>query len=365
MDDAFHVLEAKGIRVVVDLRVGHVRELTIESGGRLIAPLHTAPWVEDEQIIADQNLPGSLRFLSGDFFCAPFGISDLENAPPHGWPANSAWQVRHTGRIDGGSVARYALEKPVMGAEVLKEFILRDDHPFLYERHVFIGGHGAISVANHAMIRFAVGGTLAFSPKAYGRTPNKPLESDPMRGRSLLLYPARFDDLWAPMADGTPVDLTRYPIGSRHEDFVMLVEAEGSKLGWAAALRPDRADLFLSLKNPAVLPVTFLWLSNGGRDYRPWNGRHLGVLGVEEGCSLFGDGHKASIEPNDLSRMGVKTSIALDPQGEVEVKNVIGGIAVDPTYSGLVDMQTSTGQVVLVDAMGQSTVVSFDDRFLA
>jgi hypothetical protein len=166
------------------------------------------------------------------------------------------------------------------------------------------------------------------------------------------------------MADGTRVDLTRYPIGSRHEDFVMLVEAEGSKLGWAAALRPDRADLFLSLKNPAVLPVTFLWLSNGGRDYRPWSGRHLGVLGVEEGCSLFGDGHKASIEPNDLSRMGVKTSIALDPRGEVEVKNVIGGIAVDPTYSGLVDVQTSSGQVALVDATGQSTVVPFDDGFL-
>src|SRR5262249_28174855 len=160
----------------------------------------------------------------------------------------------------------------------------------------------------HAMIRFAAGGTLAFSPKACGRTPNKPLESDPNRGRSLLLYPAQFEDLWAPMADGTRVDLIRYPIGSRHEDFVMLVEGARRRLGWARALRPDRADLFFSLKNPAVLPVTFLWFSNGGRDYRPWNGRHLGVLGVEEGCSLFGDGHKASTEPNDLSRTGVKTS---------------------------------------------------------
>jgi hypothetical protein len=364
MDEAFHVLEARGIRVVVDLRVGHVRELTIESDGRLIVPLHTAPWVDDEQIAADQNLPSNLRFLSGDFFCAPFGISDLEEAPTHGWPANSAWQLRRTVHIDGGTIARYALAKSVMGAEVLKEFILRDNHPFLYERHIFVGGHGAIPVANHAMIRFNVGGILAFSPKAYGRTPNEPLESDPKRGRSLLLYPARFEDLWAPRADRTRVDLTHYPIGSRHEDFVMLVEAKGSKLGWAAALRPDSADLFLSLKNPAALPVTFLWFSNGGRDYRPWNGRHLGVLGVEEGCSLFGDGHKASIESNHLSQTGVKTAIVLDPQGEVEVRNVIGAIAVRQDYPGLVDVRASSGQIALVDVSGQSTVVAFDDRFL-
>jgi hypothetical protein len=110
--------------------------------------------------------------------------------------------------------------------------------------------------------------------------------------------------------------------------------------------------------------VTFLWFFNGGRDYRPWNGRHLGVLGVEEGCSLFGDGHKASIESNPLSRTGVKTAIALDPRGEVEVKNVIGGIAVSPTYPGLVEVRTSSGQVVLIDSTGQSTTAMFDDRFL-
>ena len=63
----------------------------------------------------------------------------------------------------------------------------------------------------------------------------------------------------------------------------MLVEAPGSELGWAAAMRDDAADILLSLKNPADFPVTMLWLSNGGRDYPPWNGRNVGVLGIEEG----------------------------------------------------------------------------------
>lgn len=35
--------------------------------------------------------------LSGDFFCAPFGRSDLEPTPPHGWSANSDWQVAESG----------------------------------------------------------------------------------------------------------------------------------------------------------------------------------------------------------------------------------------------------------------------------
>src|SRR5690606_31363163 len=105
--------------------------------------------------------------------------------------------------------------------------------------------------------------------------PDTPLEPDPGRGRSTLQYPARFTDLAAvPLAGGGHADLREYPPAERHEDFVMLVEAPGASLGWAAALRRDEGDIFLSLKNPAQLPVTMLWFSNGGRDYAPWNSRH-------------------------------------------------------------------------------------------
>jgi hypothetical protein len=365
MSDIFHVLEAKGIRVRVDLRVGHIRELTIERGGRSISPLHTAPWVDEPTITSDANLPGNLRFLSGDFFCAPFAVADLESAPPHGWPANSAWIVKDTKRTDFGIIGRYELERPVMGAKVLKELTLCHEHPFLYERHVFAGGQGAVSVANHAMIRFDGNGRLAFSKKAYGRTPSHGLETDPSRGRAKLAYPARFEDLRSvTTAEGGTVDLTQYPIGERHEDFAMLVEDFGNKIGWASAWRPDRGDVFLSLKNAAVLPVTFLWFSNGGRDYHPWNGRHVGVLGIEEGCSYFGDGHKASIEPNDLSRNGVPTAITLIADGAVDVRNVIGGLAVSGRFPGVADVQWSEGKLTVVDANGGQETCAYDDRFL-
>ncbi len=136
--------------------------------------------------------------------------------------------------------------------------------------------------------------------------------------------PARFTDLRKlPLADGSTVDLRNYPVADGHEDFLMLVEAKGARLGWAAALRPDARDIVLSLKNPADYPVTFLWFSNGGRYYAPWNGRHRGVLGIEEGRAWSAYGHAASIAPNALSRSGVPTMLTLG--GTVSLSHVVGG----------------------------------------
>ena len=91
------------------------------------------------------------------------------------------------------------------------------------------------------MTKFSTRGRLSFSPKAYAETPATPLETDPSRGRYALAYPARFTDLGkAPLKDGGTTDLRSYPIASRHEDFVMLVEAARlRRLGWAAAVRED------------------------------------------------------------------------------------------------------------------------------
>ena len=157
------------------------------------------------------------------------------------------------GHPSGGSVARYALQKDILGARLVKEITLRDGHPFVYQRHIFEGGEGAISVASHAMTKFATRGKLSFSPKAYGEAPPNPQESDPARGRSALAYPSHFEDLTkVPLKDGGTTSIRSYPIASRHEDFVMLVEAKGRSFGWAAAVREDAGDIVLSLKKPEV-----------------------------------------------------------------------------------------------------------------
>lgn len=365
MSERFHTIEAKGIRLTLDLAVGHVRSLEIERDGQRITPLHTAPWVDDPAITEDPAIDPDLKFLSGDFFCAPFGKSDVEEAPPHGWPANSRWDFVDETPVGAGTTARFVLGKPVMGARLTKEITLRNDHPFAYQRHVFDGGKGAVSVASHAMTRFAGKGRVSFSPKAFGDLPSMQQEPDPERGRSLFAYPARFTDLAKlPLADGTTVDLHNYPVASGHEDFAMLVEAPGARLGWAAAVRPDAGDIMLSLKNPEDFPVTFLWFSNGGRYYAPWNSRHLGVLGIEEGRAYSAYGHAASIAPNPLSDAGIPTSLTLDPKGTAAVSHVIGGVPLPAGWKAVSAVEAGEDVLRLTGDPGQVAEYSFDTAFL-
>ncbi len=320
---AYVEMEAKGVRVRLDLLYGMLSEFAVEREGRRIAMLHKAPWIGEPM---PAGAAPHLGRLAGDFFCAPFGDASADGAPGHGWPANTTWTHLGTQRKGGETVARFQLDRKAMGADLEKELRLVDGHPFLYQRHVFTGGHAdGMAVANHAMVSLPNGGRLSFSPKRWWETPKIPLEPDPARGRSLLACPARSDDPTRfPLAAGGVADITRYPFAERHEDFIAGVEAEGSRLGWTAVARETEADIFISLRNPARLPMTQLWFSNGGRDYAPWNGRHVGCLGVEEGLNRAMLGDSFERVPNPLDAAGVPTGLTLDPPGRVEVRHVIG-----------------------------------------
>ena len=323
--DAF-TITAKGISVSVDLAVGHLAALSIESGGRLLRPLHRAPWLDEPRESLPEDLPEGVARLSGDFLCAPFSRSDVEEAPLHGWPANSPWDVVESAATGDGWRAVLRLRREVMGATVEKLLALRHGHPFLYQEHAFIGGSGAISVAHHAMTAMGEGGRLAFSPKRFAATPEAPLE--PVPGRFLLAYPARgADPARFPAAAGGTANLTDYAMNRRHEDFVTLVEADHGGPGWTAAARRAERDLVLVLKNPAEFPVTMLWISNGGRDHAPWNGRHRGVLGIEDGRAAIG--HAASVGDNWLKREGVPTAFELVQGGRATFRQVIGALPLE------------------------------------
>lgn len=336
-------IKADGIRVRFDPSFGMVEELAVRRGGRTISMLHKAPWHGEPDALPASAAP-HLERLAGDFFCAPFGNAAADSAPLHGWPANSAWAHRGTVRKGNETVARFELMRPVVGAKLTKELRLVDGHPFLYQRHVFEGGSGNIPVANHAMLTLPQGGWLSFSPKRWFENLPEPLEADPARGHSLLRYPARTTDPQNfPRADGGVADLTRYPFGERHDDFAVGVEAEGSALGWTAVAREAEGDLFLSLRDPKTLPLTMLWFSNGGRDYAPWNGRHVGVLGVEEGVGRAVLGASAREEPHPLDAAGVPSGLMLREGQATEVRHVIGSApwtgarvaAAEPTEGGL------------------------------
>ncbi len=307
-------VSAKGIEFGFDARTGLLDGFTVTDGGRRIAPLHRAPWVGKGEPIPSSE-PPLIATLGGDFFCAPFSAAG-EGIPLHGWPPNSPWTV--LSHADG--TLRALLDRSVQGAMLIKELSVEDDHPFVYQRHVVIGGQGRLTFANHANVSLPHGGLIRTSAKSHWETPKTPQESDLARGRSALTYPARSDDPRAfPGASG-PNDLTRYPWNPRHEDFVIGVEAKGHWLGWTAVTRPKERDLYLSLRNTRTLPMSMLWHSNGGRDYPPWSGRHFGCLGVEEGAAVHMLGLSSEA---DLSGPGALT---LMPSGVAAVLHVIGAI---------------------------------------
>lgn len=310
-----HAIEARGITARFAPRGGVLQELRVADEGAEIAPLHRAPWAPSE---VPADAPPHQAWLAGDFLAAPMGAGP---EGLHGLTANGDWQVMPA----GPGTLRAVLAGAVRGATVVKELSLSDGHPFVYQRHLFIGGAGALPVSNHAMIAVPNGAKLSFSRKRWWETLAEPLETT--RGRSALAYPRRAEDAAEfPGADGGTVNLHRYPWGDRHEDFVAGVEDPAARLGWTAVVRPSEGDLILSLKNAAELPMTMLWHSNGGRDYAPWNGRHLGCLGVEEGVALPVLGLSSREVPDPLTAAGQPALVTLRPHGTVEVRHVLGAI---------------------------------------
>ncbi len=353
-------LSVNGASLRIDPAIGNIEHLTFDLAGRPVAVLHRAPWLDEPEAQGNGALAPVERRLSGDFLCAPFGGAGA-GVPIHGWPANSPWAVTDHSRTDAGASATLVLERDVQGAWVEKTLRLCHDMPMLYQTHSIIGGSDGLSVGHHPMVHMAAGGWLSFSPKRVALTPDAPLEP----GRGWLRYPAQSVNLSAFPGAAGPVDLHRYPEAAGHEDFITLVEAHDSPLGWTVVIRQAEDDLVIVLKDPAVLPVTMLWFSNGGRDYAPWNGRHTGVLGVEDGCASGAGGIDAARGPNPVSALGVPTVLPLAPGKTHTLRHVIGAARRPAGWQRIASVGVGQGELVLTEANGQTLRLPFDDAFFA
>ena len=316
-DDDYRELRSDRVSVRLYLQGGFISDLEIDG---IKAPLHCAPWIGEA---LPDNTPPMLAHLRGDVFCAPFGAADVDpfDNRPHGATANRRW-ITVDLREDAG---HWVLDGTVNGATVHKHIWLEPGEPMVYQEHVFEGGNGCIPVAHHLMLKVNAPIELKFSPYEWIGTPPSPVETDPVMGRSLLEYGKTFDKLEeAPLSDGGTADLSVYPALDRHEDIVMLLARRDLEKGWVTAVCRDEDWMFFAEKDVATLPGTTLWMSNGGRDYAPWNGRHTGVLGIEECCSYFHLGHKASTTANPLSDLGYPTAIKLGTAKPVRIRYAFG-----------------------------------------
>ena len=352
-------ISTEGISIRFDPVGGVIDDVEISLGGVTLHPMHRAPWLVSGEALPDHVAPVE-RKLAGDFFCAPFGRS-APDVPIHGPAANGSWRGSgQTNAADGAVSTRYELTEPIHGARLTKEITLRPGHPVVYQRHVFDGGSGHIPVAHHAMVHVPGGAALSFSPKEFGRTTNSPLESDPARGRSLLKYPQRIQSLAkVALADGGSVDASTYPYAQRHEDFIALAEQEGARIGWSAALAAKDGFLFFAVKDAAALPETLLWMSNGGRDYAPWSGRHTCVLGIEEAATSFHvNGERAG--GHDGRRA---TGVSLGAGTKSIIRYAFGAIPAPAGWTRVASIEAAGASLRLTDIAGNTKTLGFDGAF--
>ncbi|MDG4648864.1 hypothetical protein P6F26_10450 [Roseibacterium sp. SDUM158017] len=329
----------------IDPEVGNIPSWRV--GGRV--PLHAAPWRDEPEVQQDEDLPLVNRRLAGDFFCMPFGRDDVEGGPIHGLPANSRWEVVE----EDVSHAGFRLLAHPRGATVTKRVQLVG--PVLLQSHVIEGGAGEVTFAHHPMARMTEGGRLSFSPKRAVLTDPEPQYA----GHNLWSVNQLRGDLHLDREDGGQWDLHDYPAGHAVEDFAILAEARGARLGWTVLMRNAEDDMLVVLKDARVMPVTMLWISNGGRDFSPWNARHTGVLGIEDGCAAGGIGLRGAIGDNRIKALGLPTTLGLGRRHVIA--HALVSLPRPPGWSEVSAITLADGVLTLTERGGAQVSVPFPE----
>ena len=355
-------IEAKGVRARIDLLFGMISELVVERDGRKVSMLHKVPWLGEKM---PEDAAPHLGGLAGDFFCAPFGDASADNAPGHGWPANTTWIASRDGaegQRDGCALPARPQgdgRRPRQGTAARRRPPLPLPAPHLHRRPCrgHVGRQPRDGFAAEWRPAELLAKTLVGDAADHRSSPIRRAGARCSRARSRPPIPSIFRS--PPAARPTSHN---YPFASRHEDFAIGVEAEGSRLGWTTVARGKEGDLFISLRNPARLPMTMLWFSNGGRDYAPWSGRHVGCLGVEEGLNRKMLGDSAGRTPHPLDAAGVPTGLTLDPSGSVEVRHIIGQVPWNGDVS--ISSVTPVEEGIEVRAASGTQTIPCDPTFL-
>ena len=335
---------------------GHLGPVSFQLEDKRVQPFAIAPWAEEK---LPPDSPAVLRPLRGDFFCMPFGANARswhgERHPLHGETATGRWRVESASQVAGGAELTATLKTHVRPGLVRKRLRLVTGQTVIYCRHELSGFSGPICLGHHAMLKFPEeegSGRIAVSPFRFGQVNPLPFESPAEGGYSALKIGARFRSLAkVPLAVGGYTDLTRYPARAGFEDVVM-VTARPTRLAWTTVSFPRQGWLWFALKEPRTLASTVLWHSNGGRHYPPWNGRHRGVLGLEEVTGYFAFGLAESCAPNPLSRRGIPTSLRLKPSTTLAVNYVMGVTALPRGFDAVHQVEFVENAVEFIDASG-------------
>ena len=346
---------------------GHLGPVNFRLGSRTIQPFSIAPWATEAIV---PKLPALLKVLRGDFFCLPFGGNTTpfggEQHPPHGETANAKWKLRD---LSAGSL-HLDLPLRTRRGSVDKFVFLKAGHTAVYVRHVISGMTGPMSFGHHAMLKFPdapAGGRLSTSRFAFGQVLPTKFECPENKGYSSLKTRAVFRKLEkVPLEAGGLTDLSRYPARRGFDDLAMLVSDDRLPFAWTAVTFPDERYIWFAIKDPRVLRQTVVWMSNGGRHYPPWNGRHVNVLGLEEVTAYFHYGLAESASRNPVSAQGISTCVEMDPRRKHTVNYIMAVAAIPRKFERLKAIRPVPNRpaVDLISNQGLKVRVPLDLNFI-
>lgn len=343
----FVAISSTHVATGIYLRGGILKapEFQLESGS--FSPLHAAPWINSPNEAVD----GLLGNLQGDFFCCPFGANDTPfeevQHPLHGFCCHEDWEILTA--ETAGSKLKFSKD----GLTILKEVWLGSDHPALYQRHT-LTGRGKVSYGHHVMLQTLDKSVRWWtSPFHHGQVFPGVFEGPETEGRQALAPGGKFTRLdWVP-GERRCYDISRRPHAPGHEDLCQIFDDPARKVAWHVALFPGSPDrLWVSVKAVETLPSTVIWMSEGGRDAAPWNGRHKGVLALEDTCSHF---HFGLAESAAAHRPDRPTCGDLDA-GPIVTRTGMTCLEVPFKFSQIEDVEVHRDHLVVRTDTGDSAV---------
>jgi hypothetical protein len=303
----------------------------------------------------------------------PFGGGNRyrgEDHPAHGEPATRTWKRARLdvdGPVRSLTVCMDTKQRP---GRVTKTHALVDGHDAIYTAHRLEGYSGKMCLGHHATLAVPEeeGGLLvSSSPFDMGMT-NPSLFSDPADGEYQSLAIGKtfrsLRDVPTIWKDCPRADCSSYPRRTGFTDLIALMKKPRRSPAWMAAVCPSHGYLWFSLKDPAVLPATAMWISNRGRHGEPWLGRNR-CLGLEDVCAYFADGLTNSAKKNELTEAGFPTTISLRKDRPAEVCYIEGAVRVPKTFGRVRRARFARGGVTFVDENGKEADAVVEHGFLA
>jgi len=249
-----------------------------------------------------------------------------------------------------------------------KQITLVNGHSAVYVRHTVSRMSGPMCFGHHAMLTFPNtrgSGVISTSPFVYGQVFPEPVENPENRGYSTLAPGAEFRSLRRVRTiTGSLTDVSTYPARRGFEDLVLLAGDPRLSMAWTAVVFARHGYVWFALKDPQVLRSTILWMSNGGRHYPPWNGRHVNVMGLEEVTANFHYGLAESVRSNPLSKRGIPTALSLSASQMLTVNYIMAVAAIPPGFDRVKSIRALPGGVRLIAASGKHIPVALEVAFL-